>query len=661
MANEEFKIVVYDCETLKENFLTVIYNPVTNETHEFSVDRWKNQLDAFMRFVEEYSDYYWVGYNNLRFDSQVVEWVIRNSENWHQLSSLEICERVSQKAQDVIHDANYEVLAEYSEESLTLKQIDLFKIHHFDNKNKRVSLKRLQFEMDMENLEEMPIHHLKENLTKEEIEQIRLYCINDVKTTYEFFKITIGDTEHPLYEENNQIETRRNNQEEFNIPALNYSNSKIGDEIIKKYYCETKNLPYNKLPRKGTFRKSIPLKHCIPKNISFKTPQLQKFLSDIKQRTLTQSEDFVESIEFYGQTYTFAKGGIHNVIKGVVYEADDENDLLDVDVSGYYPAIIINNSYYPAHLGKEFLVGYSKVYFKRIELKPLAKKDRIIKGIVAGLKEAGNCPYGKSSEMTSWLYDKQMTLSTCITGELSILMLIEECELIGIKCIMANTDGATFIVPKKLRDEFNSIKEQWRIATSITLTYELEEIEFKKMVFSSVNDYIAIKKDGEVKKKGDFATEFFLDKNKSGRIIPLALEQYYVNDTPIEQTIANHTNIYDFAIRQKATKDFHYEGVERKTGKVSVYNKLIRYYVSKTGEKLLKMKNASCTTNAPSVSQVEAGEWLCTVCNFLPKNHPLDNINYSYYIEKCNSIIRKIETGGRKTKIIVNPQQISLF
>jgi hypothetical protein len=71
-----------------------------------------------------------------------------------------------------------------------------------------------------------------------------------------------------------------------------------------------------------------------------------------------------------------------------------------------------------------------------------------------------------------------MTLSTCITGELSILMLIEECELIGIKCIMANTDGATFIVPKKLRDEFNSIKEQWRIATSITLTYELEEIEF---------------------------------------------------------------------------------------------------------------------------------------------------------------------------------------
>jgi len=655
------KILIYDIETMLEFFLVGVYSPEEEKYYEFSVNKWENQLDEFVRFTEKHSDYYWVGYNNLRFDSQVVEWVLRNHEHWHELDRMEICRRIAEKAGDVIQDANFDVFPEYQERHLTLKQIDMFKVNHYDNKNRMVSLKRLEFEMDLENIEEMPIHHSKEHLTEEEIKLTKNYCLNDVMATYQFYKVTTGDTSHPLYKGNNQIQLRIDIEQEFGIPCLNYSNSKIGDEIIKKYYCETKKIEYNTLPKKGTFRKNIPLKYCVPKYISFKTQQLQDFLSKIKKTVLSQNEDFVESIEFYGQTYTFAKGGLHNVINGATYESDDENDLIDVDVSGFYPATIINNSYYPTHLGKEFLVGYSKVYFKRLELKPLAKKDSRIKGIVAGLKEAGNCPYGKSSEITSWLYDKQVTLSTCITGELSLLMLIEECEINGIKCIMANTDGATFIVPKTKREIFGKIKEDWRKVTTISLTYELEEVEFKKMIFSTVNDYIAIKTDGTVKAKGDFLKDFELHKNKSARIVPIALENYFVHDIPVADTITKHTNIFDFAIRQKASKDFHYEGVDRKNGNTTVYNKLIRYYVSLRGEKLLKIKNKDSTSTANDVSQVEAGEWLCHVCNYLTKDHPLDNINHAYYIEKAERIIRKIETKGKKTKININPNQISLW
>jgi hypothetical protein len=58
---------------------------------------------------------------------------------------------------------------------------------------------------------------------------------------------------------------------------------------------------------------------------------------------------------------------------------------------------------------------------------------------------------------------------------------------------------------------------------------------------------------------------------------------------------------------------------------------------------------------------VEAGEWLCHVCNYLTKDHPLENINHAYYIEKAERIIRKIETKGKKTKININPNQISLW
>ena len=130
---------------------------------------------------------------------------------------------------------------------------------------------------------------------------------------------------------------------------------------------------------------------------------------------------------------------------------------------------------------------------------------------------------------------------------------------------------------------------------------------------------------------------------------------------PISDTITNHKNIYDFAMRQKASKDFHYEGLNRSTGEKNVYNKLIRYYVSKTGEKLLKMKNPECITNAADISQVEAGEWVMTVCNNLTPDHPLDNINYTYYIEKAERILHKIQLEGKKRKIVINPNQLTLW
>ena len=194
-------VLIYDIETMKELFLIGIYDPENKKYHEFEVSKNKNQLDAFIRFTEIYRDLYWVGYNNLRFDSQVVEWIIRNHEHWHELSSLEVCAKIAQKAADVIHDANYDVFPEYREEWLTLKQIDIFKVNHYDNKNRMVSLKRLEFELDLENIEEMPIHHSKTNMTTEEIQLTKDYCKNDVMATYEFYKVTTGDTEHPYTKE----------------------------------------------------------------------------------------------------------------------------------------------------------------------------------------------------------------------------------------------------------------------------------------------------------------------------------------------------------------------------------------------------------------------------------------------------------------------------
>lgn len=330
--NDINNVVIFDIETMQELFLVVCMVP-GKAGKSFQVSKWKNQLDSFIRYTEAHSDVYWVGYNNLRFDSQVVEWILRNHENWNELSNLEITARIAQKAADVIHDANYDVFPEYREHELSLKQLDLFKIHHYDNKNRMVSLKRLEFEMDLENIEEMPIHHTKINMTKEEIEMTIDYCYNDVDATYEFYKITLGDTDHPLYKGNNQIELRRDIEEEFGIPCINYSDSKIGDEMIKKFYCQEKNIDYRELPKKGYFRKKIDVKNCIAKYVKFETPELKEFLKKINKMELSLQDDFKESLHFYENIYSFMKGGLHTENKPKIFEADEEYEIIDWDVS----------------------------------------------------------------------------------------------------------------------------------------------------------------------------------------------------------------------------------------------------------------------------------------------------------------------------------------
>ena len=424
--------------------------------------------------------------------------------------------------------------------------------------------------------------------------------------------------------------------------------------MIKKYYCEEKNIELKDLPKKGYFRKSIDVKNCIAKYVKFETSQLKDFLKRITKLQLSLTDDFKESINFYGNTYSFMKGGLHTENKPEIFEANEEYLIVDYDVSSMYPATIINGGKYPAHLGKEFLTGYRKMFDKRLELKPLAKKDKKIAGIVGAYKLALNSCYGKTSDMQSWMYDRQVTMYTTINGEVSLMMLIEAYELNNIHVISANTDGVTIEVNKCLMSKVDEINKWWCNITK----YELERTDYSRLIFSTVNDYIAVKTDGSIKKKGDFLTDYELHKNKSGRIIPIALEKYFINNIPVSDTIRNHNNIYDFAMRQKSNRDFHFEG--RSKGKTNVYNKLIRYYISNTGEKLLKVKNEECNTNAAAVSQVEAGEWVMTVCNHLQPTHSLDNINHSYYIERAERIINKINYNGKKRPVII-PNQMNLF
>ena len=658
------KILIYDCETFKGYFLVKIYNPDTKMWYKFGVNQYENSLDGFIKFIEAHTEYFWVGFNCLRFDGIVVEWTLRNYEKWHDLAGLDITRKIWQKAQDVIDDSNYELFPEYREYDLTIKQLDLFTIWHFNNENRRTSLKAIAFALDMEDIEELPFDHFKEDFSPDDIDKTDKYCEKDVNVTYALYLVTIGETTNKWYKGENKIADRLAMEKEFNLKCLNWDDVKIGAEWNKLDYMNlTKRKEKDLKPQKVKHFYGKKFKQFFPKWVKFQTPELQKFVKELGETyVINKKQEFKHKFN-EGLTATIAKGGIHSNEKGRFLKPEADEMYLQIDIGSQYPNAIRKLKVEPDHLPGWNNLIVSKID-RRLNYKKLAKQTKDPK--YESMQKMGKLAlnggsYGRLNTKGDWQEYPVGMLQVTMGGQLEILMVVEDLILKGFNIISLNTDGFDAIIKRSREAEFKAILTEWEKVIGNDVLGNFEYTEFLWIAQTSVNDYIALKTDGTTKEKGDFEVDKEIHKNKSKRIVPIALREYFKNGIPIEQTIRNHTNIFDFCIRQKATRDFHYEGVSKDS--TSVYKKLIRYFVSYDGEKLLKIKNPECQTNAAAVSQLEAGEWLCTVCNYLEKDTDPKacNINYEYYIQCAQDIIDKIKLGGRKAAKKQPINQISLF
>lgn len=326
-------IVVMDIETLRSIFLVCVYDPKENKNYDFEVSRRKNQMDSLLKFIETHKEYYWVSYNGLRFDAQVVEWIIRNHDNWIDLSTDEIVAKIYQKAQDIIDDANYDVFSYYREDQLSFKQIDLFSIFGYNNENKRTSLKALEFSLRLENIEEMPVDIHSKDLSDKELDDVISYCFNDVYATYEFYKVAIGDTDLALYKGENKIEDRLIMQEEFGLPCLNWDNIKIGAEWNKLDYIKETGLNEKDLkPKEVRHFYGKRFKQFFPKTVSFQTKELKKFISDFGNTfALNHKQEFNFTFS-NGLVATIGKGGIHSGEQGRFIKPSESEIYIQTDI-----------------------------------------------------------------------------------------------------------------------------------------------------------------------------------------------------------------------------------------------------------------------------------------------------------------------------------------
>lgn len=624
-------IVIYDIETLKKCFTYTGYDFKSDTYYQFVLHSEQFELDGLIKHLKQCTGQ--IGFNNIDFDYPVIHYILKNYNLWSNNSNDEVIDLIYNEAQRLIEEKNFgdeNFLKNYIKPSdYLIRQLDLFKIHHFNNPARRQSLKGLEINMNMDNVMDMPIKHDCETVDVSQIGEILEYNKHDVFATYQFYLKSLD-----------KINLRKQLSKIYNLDLTNASDVKIGEQIFLKLLSDEMGIPKWELNKMRTNRDEVNFKDIILPTIQFKDAKLKALLEDFKNTTITKTKNgFKKSVVVGGIKLDYGQGGIHACIKAGVYESTDETMILDIDVKSFYPNIAVINKFKPEHLGEGFTKIYGDIYKERSQIPKSDPRN-------AAFKLQLNGAYGKSGDKNSFFKDDKFLLSITVNGQLLLTMLLDSIldtpQMIVLQC---NTDGLSIIVPKTEHDKILNICKEWETKTKLELEYQ----EYSKMVIRDVNSYCAVgtklKTKGVFKTREDMIADGEWHKDFSFNIVPIALSEYFLTGKPVELTIEEHRNIYDFCGRKKFDKNSwgeeHFVKLDENKNPVKIVNNLqknVRYYISNKGSSFVKQYTKG------TWQFLNLGYQITVFNKFVEKDWSDYDIDYSFYISECYKEINQIET-----------------
>jgi hypothetical protein len=624
-----------DFETLSNCFIAVFEEIKSDRQEIFVIHESRNDIQDLVHFLNKNKnqDEWHVSFNGLGFDSQITEYILRNQDHLIHGTGDSIARYLYGKAQNIIQRQNAGEFLEFSPRDLQIRQVDVFKLNHWDNPAKKSSLKWIQYTMDWKNIIDMPIHHTTA-VVKEQIPEIIKYCINDVKSTKQI-----------MFLSKEQINLRRALTEEYDIDLFSASEPRISKELFLHFLSKATGIKKYDLRQTRTKREQIIFKDIILPYIEFKTATFQNLLKKFQGVVLYPGETkggFKYSVQYKGVKTDYGLGGVHGARTSKVYNSTEDMVIMTSDVVSFYPNLAIKNGWAPAHLPKEEFCNLYEWFFEERKKIPKSDPKNYVYKIIL------NSTYGLSNDENSFLYDPEFTMKITINGQLSLTMLYEMiCEEIpGAIPLMQNTDGLETMIPREYVEKYMEICARWEKITNL----QLEHDTYSKIVLGDVNNYIAVTESGKSKCKGRFEYEnLALHKNKSFLIIPKALHAYFVDGIKPEKFIMENLNIFDFCGGVKIKGDWKFQEQCIINGEYKEKNlqHTVRYFISNSGSKIIK-KHLSDGRDI----QVEAGKWLQTVyINHEEKALSEYDINYDYYLNKIRKEIESLDPSTNQLSL----------
>lgn len=466
------KFIFYDFEVFKYNWLVVF-----KENENFIVI--ENNLDELKQYVENNQKSIFIGFNNYGYDDIILAGLLTNKDPY-------------ELSKQIIHGVKPKL------------KLNLITLDVMQELQLGVGLKSSQANMGMSIVETPIDFNLDRSLTKNELDEVIKYCKNDVNSTIKLFELR-----------KDYFQAKFEIVNEFNLPITNVKKTRavLSSKVLK---CEKTNIPNDRLYI--DYNPNINW-GIIPKEI--------KAFFDKAEYDYRCGGDYKEiesrklKLNIAGVPHVYAFGGIH----GAIEKYNNTGNFLHIDVSSFYPSLIITNNF----MSRASVEPQLFSELRRIRYEYKAKKDprqQIYKILI-------NATFGAMKSEYNMLFDPKQANNICINGQIILTQLIIElssyCQL-----IQSNTDG---IVVKY--DEKNYLK----IVDIVTdfgkrfgLTFDIDKII--KIAQRDVNNYAIQFEDGHIEAKGRFA------KFKGGSftqnsltIIDRALVNYYIYGIPVHQTV----------------------------------------------------------------------------------------------------------------------------
>ena len=228
-----------------------------------------------------------------------------------------------------------------------------------------------------------------------------------------------------------------------------------------------------------------------------------------------------------GIPHVFAWGGCHGADDK---EAVFEGIILHADVASMYPTTDIEYGL----LSRKFKNPDDFKQMRDFRLKLKSEKNPKNKA----LKPMINGVYGAGKDRNNPSYDPLMANLTCIFGQMFILDLIDKLEPYC-RLLQTNTDGIFVLCEnEEMKNKVIEITNQ--VGERLKMEFEIDE--YTKLIQKDVNNYIAVKKNGELECKGAMV-KFNKPIDNDLPILNDAVRNYLAYDIPVEQTI-NECNEY---------------------------------------------------------------------------------------------------------------------
>jgi hypothetical protein len=530
-----------------------------------------------------------------------------------------------------------------------------------------VSLKSYGGRLHMPKMQDLP-YDPSIDLTREQMAEVKLYCGNDLATTVALYKEIIQ-----------RVELREQMSAEYRTDLRSKSDAQVAEAVIK---AELFRLNGKKLSKPSPKEQQFFYK--TPSYMRFETPKLQEVLAMVARSPFTakangqieMTEELAKTLITIGDTtYKLGIGGLHSqeseqsVTQNGLYRAgklvSSHEDVLivDRDVTSYYPSIILNQELFPEKLGRDFLEVFRVLVKRRIEAKQTAKElekkglytkdeqkqlhgqaaidyfktidveeqtrlDRAVT-VMDSLRITINGAFGKLGSAYSQLYSPDLMVQVTVTGQLTLLMLIERLELAGIPVVSANTDGLVSYYPRSRKDEVAAIVSRFEAET----LFQFEDTEYLGLYSRDVNNYVAIKTDGKIKTKGAFG-QGGLMKNPQTEICNEAfIEHIKDGKVSLGDTIRDCKDITKF-ITIRTVRGGGVFG-ERYLGKVA------RWYIGTSGNGTINYRISG--------NKVPKSDGAVPLMD-LPVDFP-SNVDYNYYVNEANELLMDVGLIPRPPKV----------